>query len=239
VVVFPSLSREVAMGRVTEYVALLTRALRLLLYVMFPIGGLLAILRRQVVTLLFGYGRFDAAAIDLTANTLLFFLAGLAAHALIAVLARAFYARQDTRTPVAAAILAVLVNTSLAILLVGPLGLGGIALAIAIAAWVEALVLLGLLVQRLPTLGLLDLGRVALEAALGTLIAGAVGVGVLYAIDGLVGPDPGKIALVAQGILVTAAFGLTYLALSLALRIPELPSIVGVMTDLIRRRGRS
>jgi putative peptidoglycan lipid II flippase len=239
VVVFPSLSREVALGRVNEYVGLLMRALRLLLYVMLPLGGLLAILRRQAVTLLFGYGRFDAASIDLTANALLFFVIGLAAHALIAVLARAFYARQDTRTPVVAAILAVVVNTTLAILLVGPLGLGGIALAIAAAAWIEALVLLGLLARWLPGFGLADLGRVGLEAALGTLIAGAVGVGVLYGIDGLIGPEPAKIALAAQGILVSAAFGVTYLVLSLALRIPELPSIVAVMTDLVRRRGRS
>jgi putative peptidoglycan lipid II flippase len=239
VVVFPSLSREVALGRVSEYVSLLTRALRLLLYVMLPLGGLLAILRRQAVTLLFGYGRFDAASIDLTANALLFFVIGLAAHALIAVLARAFYARQDTRTPVAAAVLAVVVNTTLAVLLVGPLGLGGIALAIATAAWLEALILLGLLARRLPGFGLAELGRVGLEAGLGTLIAGAVGVGVLYGIDGLIGPDPSKLALAAQGVFVAAAFGLTYLGLSLALRIPELPSIVGVMTDLVRRRGRS
>jgi putative peptidoglycan lipid II flippase len=239
VVVFPSLSREIALGRLPEYVGLLTRALRLLLYVMLPIGGLLAILRRQVVTLLFDYGRFDAAAIELTANTLLFFLVGLAAHALIAVTARAFYARQDTRTPVAAAILAVVINTTLAILLVGPLGLGGIALAIAAAAWIEALVLLWLLASRLPSFSLVDLGRVALEAALGTLVASAIGLGVLYAIDGLIGTQPSKIALVGQGIVVSAAFGLTYLGLSLALRIPELPSIVAVMTDLVRRRGRS
>jgi putative peptidoglycan lipid II flippase len=239
VVVFPSLSREVALGRLAEYVALLTRALRLLLYVMLPIGGLLAILRRQVVTLLFGYGRFDAASIDLTANALLFFVTGLAAHALIAVLARAFYARQDTRTPVAAAILAVVVNTTLAIALVGPLGLGGIALAIAAAAWIEALVLLGLLARRLPGFGLAEIGRVALEAALGTLVAAAIGLGLLYAIDGLIGPEPAKLALIAQGIIVSVAFGAVYLALSLALRIPELPSIVAVMTDLVRRRGRS
>ena len=236
VVVFPSLSREIALGRLPEYVGLLTRALRLLLYVMLPIGGLLAILRRQVVTLLFDYGRFDAAAIELTANTLLFFLLGLAAHALIAVLARAFYARQDTRTPVAAAILAVVINTTLAILLVGPLGLGGIALAIAIAAWIEALLLLWLLTNRLPSFPLVDIGRVALEAALATLIASAIGLAVLYAIDGLIGVQPSKIALVGQGIVVSAAFGLAYLALSLALRIPELPSMVGVMSDLVRRR---
>lgn len=232
-VVFPSLSREVALGNVQEYLSLLTRALRLLIYTMLPIGGLLALLRQPVVTVLFP--RFDAAAVDLTADTLLYFLVGLTAHALIAVLARAFYARQDTRTPVAAAILAVAINTTLAVLLVGPLGLSGIAIAIAIAAWVEALVLFALLERLLPGFGLAGLVRVAVEAALGTIVATAVGLGVITAIDGVVGPTPGRLALVAEGIAVAAAFGLAYLAVSLALRIPELPSIVGVMTDLLRR----
>ncbi len=112
---------------------------------MIPIAGLTAVLRREVVDLLFGGGRLGEADLELIATTLLWFLIGLAAHALIAVLARAFYARQDTLTPVLAAIAAVAVNTTLAVLLVGPLGLGGIALAIAIAAWLEAIVLLAVL----------------------------------------------------------------------------------------------
>lgn len=237
VVVFPSLSREVAAGRPAEYVALLTRALRLLLYVMLPAAGLMAILRRQIVAVLFP--AFDPGLVELTANALLFFVIGLGAHALIAVLARAFYARQDTRTPVLAAILAVVLNTTLAVILVGPLGLAGIALAIAIAAWVETFVLLWAISRQVPLLGLADVGRVGLEAALGTLVAGAVGLFVLYTIDGFIGPGAGVIALLAQGIVVTAAFTAVYLLVSLALRIPELPSIVAVMTDLVRRRGRS
>ncbi len=235
-VVFPSLSREVALGNVAEYVSLLTRALRLLIYTMLPIGALLAILRRPVVAVLFP--AFDARAVDQTASTLLFFLVGVAAHALIAVLARAFYARQDTRTPVAAAILAVVINSSLAFLFVGPLGLPGLALAIAVAAWVETVVLVWLLKRRLPGLGLTGLGRVGVEAALGTAVAAAIGLAVLNAIEGLVGRTPGRLPLTVEGLLVGAAFGLVYLAVSLVLRIPELPTIVGVMADLVRRGAR-
>jgi putative peptidoglycan lipid II flippase len=158
---------------------------------------------------------------------------------MIALLARAFYARQDTRTPVVAAIVAVVVNSTLAVLLVGPLGLSGIALAIALAAWLEAIVLLILLTRRLQTLGLGDVVRVGLEAALGTVVAGAVALLALYTIDGYIGPSPGWLGLVAQSVVVSVVFGVVYLVLSLALRIPELPSIISVMTDLLRRRGRS
>ena len=136
VVLFPSLSREVAIGNHREFVGLLTRALRFLTFVMLPIAVLTAILAVEGVALLFR--RFDQAAIELTAVTLQAFLVGLVAHALIAVLARAFYALQDTRTPVAVAIMAVVINTTLAIQLVEPYGLPGMALAIALAAWLEA-----------------------------------------------------------------------------------------------------
>jgi putative peptidoglycan lipid II flippase len=102
-----------------------------------------------LVDLLFGGGRLGRTDLDLIATTLLWFLIGLAAHASIAVLARAFYARQDTLTPVLVAVAAVATNTTLAIVLVGPLGLGGIALAIALAAWLEAVVLLAILRLRI------------------------------------------------------------------------------------------
>ncbi len=235
VVLFPALSREAAVGRVGEYATLLVRSLRLLLFVMLPIGGLVAILRRQTVALLFP--NFDPPTIAIVANTLLVFLVGLAAHALIAVLARAFYARQDTRTPVAAAVLAVVVNTTVAGLLVGPFGLSGIAFAIALAAWIEALVLLEILRRRVPGLHLGGLARVALESGLATFVAGAASLGVVYLIDGLVGTSPGQLALLAQVIVVSVAFGSVFLAAAAVLRIPELPAIITVMSDLVRRRS--
>ena len=80
----------------------------------------------------------------------MFFLVGLAAHSLIAVLARAFYARQDTLTPVLAAVARGRHQHDARVVLVGPLGLAGIALAIAIAAWLEAVALVVILDRRLP-----------------------------------------------------------------------------------------
>jgi putative peptidoglycan lipid II flippase len=240
VVVFPSLSREAAVGRDVEYVELLTRALRLLVYVMIPIGALLAILSQQTVDFLFDWnGRYDAAALVMTADALVFFLIGLAAHSLIAVLARAFYARQDTLTPVLAAVAAVVINTTLAIILVGPMGLDGIALAIAIAAWVEAVALVVILERRIRLFRSAGLVRVGAEALAGTLLASFLGYGALLLSQFLLGTDPTTLGLVLQIAVTSAVFGAGYLAASLVLRIPELPSIVGVMVDVLRRPRRT
>jgi putative peptidoglycan lipid II flippase len=239
VVVFPSLARELAVGAVTQYVALLTRSVRLILFVMLPITGLAMVLRRQVVTLLFDYGRFDQAAIDLTSEALLYFLIGLAAHSLIAILARAFYAAKDTKTPVIAAILAVVVNVSFGIATVGTLGLAGLALGIALGAWFEALFLLLVLHGRIEGFDLGPLARVFAESSVASLAAALVALGSVRVIDGLIGADPGKLALLAEAVVAASAGGLAFIGLALLLRIPELTTIVEVMGDLIRRPRRS
>jgi putative peptidoglycan lipid II flippase len=239
IVVLPSLSREAAVGREDAFAALLTRALRLLIFVMVPIAFLTAVARQPVIDILFGGGKLDRADLDLIAVTLVGFMVGLTAHSLIAVLARAFYARQDTVTPVIAAVAAVAINCTLAVILVGPFGLPGIAVAIAIAAWIEAIALLAILYRRLRHFELSGLGRVSVESVVGSLVAGAAAAGALSAAAGVLGPDPGRLMLVVEVAIVSVVFGLVYAGLSLVLRIPELPSIVGVMADVIRRPVRS
>ena len=68
---------------------------------------------------------------------------------MVHVLTRAFYAMQDTRTPVTWAIVAVAINVPLMVLLVGPMGVDGLALALSISAVIEVIGLLWNLRGRL------------------------------------------------------------------------------------------
>jgi len=239
VVIFPSISREHALGQTASYVSMVTRSVRLLIFAMVPIAALGMALRTPVVELLFGYGRFDESSIASTAATLSLFLVGLPAHATIAVLARAFYARQDTRTPVAAAVVAVVVNTVLGVLLVGRLGLPGLALAIAAGAWIETSVLFVALGRRVPTFELPGILRVLGESIVAAVAAAVVATLVAGALTGLLGPGSPKALILVGTAIASLAGGAVYLGVALALRIPELPSIVGIVTDQIRRRRRS
>jgi putative peptidoglycan lipid II flippase len=239
IVVLPSLSSLAALGDLHEFAALISRAVRLTIFIMLPVTGIAIVLRHEIVNVLFGFSRFDDAALTLIAATLLTFLLGLTAHALIAILARAFYARHDTRTPVAAAILAVVINSSLAGVLAGPLGLPGLGLAIAIAAWVETIVLLVLLQRSLHELAfrpLLSLGIRSLTVAIGGSLAAA---GVAAGLTLAMGPDQDRVGLIVRMVLVGIVWLLTSAALSLVLRIGELTSIIGLMLDLLRRPRRA
>ena len=246
IVIFPSLARELALGRTDHYLEILTRSLRILAFVMLPITALGMVLRVQVVEVLLGYGKFTQAAVQLTADTLLLFLLGLTAHSVIAVLTRAFYARQDTRTPMVAAVLAVAINTTLAIALVGNLGLPAIGLSIAAAAWTEAILLVLVLRRREgPALGLGALASALFRILLGAIAAGAVAAIVLQALGGLVPAGTNleglgaKAALFVQAVVVTVAGGATYAVATWALGVRELRTISSILADLIRRRGRS
>ncbi|MBA2701813.1 MAG: murein biosynthesis integral membrane protein MurJ [Chloroflexi bacterium] len=239
IVVLPALARDAALGRLTEFAALVSRALRLLLFVMLPITGISVVLRHDIVELLFGYGRFDARAVDQTTATFLAFVGGLAAHSLIAVLARAFYARQDTRTPVLAAVLAVVVNTALAIVLVGPLGLPGLGLAIAVAAWLETAVLFALLKRRVPELALAPIASLAVRALLVAVVAAGAPALVMAGFEGVLGAEGSRLELLVRMIVATLTWAFAVGALAVLLRIDELGSIVGLMIDAFRRPRRS
>ena len=239
IVIFPSISREHAIGNVVSYVGLVTRSVRLLVFAMVPITAIGIALRVPVVELLFGYGKFDASDVDRTAATLAAFLLGLPAHAAITVLARAFYARQDTRTPVVAAIVAVVVNTALGILLVGPLGLPGLALAIAIAAWIEAAYLLVALGRHVPSFEPLSTLRVLVESIVASAVAAGVALAVVGGLERWLDLGTRKVGILVNASVATAAGLAAFVVMAIVLRIPELPSIVGLVSDQVRRRGRA
>jgi peptidoglycan biosynthesis protein MviN/MurJ (putative lipid II flippase) len=132
--------------------------------------------------------------------------------------------------------------------LVGSLGLPAIGLAIALAAWAEALLLLAVL-RRREGAGL-DLGALASVLArilVAAVVAGGVGYVVLQSLGALVpgGADAdlsslaAKAGLLAQAVIVTLAGGAAYAAVSWVLGVRELRTIVSILADLIRRRGRS
>ena len=166
-------------------------------------------------------------------------LLGLVAHSMIAVVARAFYARQDTRTPVAAGLVAVVLDCVLSVSLSGRFGLAGIGLAIAIGAWVEVAILLVILRARVRELSLRGVVLTGIKALAATLVACVVAIALNGGL-GLIGStDPGVLALAVR-ISIVGGLGLAiYLLLAAALRIPELPSIVAVMADQLRRPRRA
>lgn len=234
VVLLPTLSAQRATGDHEAFVGLVLRSLRLLLFLMLPIAALGIVVSHEAVVILFGYGQYSAEAVSASAAVLAILLLGLPAHAAIAILARAFYAGQDTRTPVLAAIAAVAVNVVLGALLVGPMGLPGLGVAVAVGAWLEAGVLLAILWRRVPGFRSRALARTVALTIVATAAATLLAIVIRQAASGPLDPDR-TIGALAVAMLATAGGGLAFLGMSLLLRINELPAATSTLVGLVRR----
>jgi putative peptidoglycan lipid II flippase len=149
-VVLPHLARRFAARDDAGYTSGLDWGLRMVLLVGVPAAIGLLLLAEPIVVTVFGRGAFAAVADNapMTALSLMAMSLGIPAFMLTKVLAPAFYARQDTRTPMRAALVTVGVNVGLMLLVVTPLWLNavpgahaGIAAATAVAGIVNALLL--------------------------------------------------------------------------------------------------
>jgi putative peptidoglycan lipid II flippase len=237
-VLLPSLSREAALGDTAAFRRLLVRGLNLLAYVMLAISALGIPVAADVVREAYGLTHLDPQVMGWIAASLAVFFIGLTAHSLIAVLARAFYALQDTATPVIAGIVAVAVNIVVGVALVGPMGLTGLAVAIAVGAWLETGILAALLGRRRPGLGLRDVWVVMARSTVAAIPGALVSWAVTSALVAAWGADASFGVTLVRLCLATAAGGAVMLAASLALRIEEPRRMLGIVLDLARRGSR-
>jgi putative peptidoglycan lipid II flippase len=216
--ILPSLSRHVRLGHLADGVATQNRGIELALLLTLPAAVALAVLATPILAVLFQHGAFSSADTAATAAALAAYAAGLPAFVLIKVLAPAFFARHDTATPVKIAVAAMAVNLSLTLVLMQFLAHVGIALATTAAGWLNALMLLLLLMRRrhfafdqrarrnLPRVGLAAIAMGAVLAMLRLALAP------MLASPGMV-PIAALAALVCGGL---ATFALLSLGLGLA-----------------------
>ena len=139
-ILLPSLAKTHAAEDPAAYSKLLDWGLRLCILLALPCALALALLSEPLVVSLFQYGNFTATDAEMTQRALLAYSLGLLGMLLVKVLAPAFYARQDIRTPVRIAMFTLLMTQVMNVLFVFviPLAHAGLALAIGLAACLNA-----------------------------------------------------------------------------------------------------
>jgi putative peptidoglycan lipid II flippase len=165
--VLPSMSRQAADGDLAGMKDSLSFALRLTLFITIPaMAGLMAC-STPIFSLLFMGGAFDYSKVVNSSEALLYYSLGLSFVALTRVLAPAFYALNDTKTPVFTAFITFILNLGLSLALMGPLKHGGLALATTLSAFGNMLLLIWLLRRKIGPFG----GRSVMVTGLKSLAA--------------------------------------------------------------------
>ena len=246
--IFPYFTACVGRKDYAGFIKILGKGLRLAAFI--GIGatlGLIIISRETVEFILggglaaivgIGPGEFDAADIGRVSITLAFYCLGIWAYCGVHVVVRGFYALQDTKTPVKVGVGLVALNVPLNLILIWPLGTGGLALSTAICAALNLTILTYLLRKRISDLsesaGLADeeskgpLRRVVgslPKIVIATALMGVGAYGGLAVAERLVGTE------VAQsGIRLAAGVGLglaVYYAAAKLLGCKELDDLLG------------
>ncbi len=130
----PTMSRQVSEGRREDFWKTVSFSLGLTAFIGFPAALGLIALREPIMAALFGRGAFGVADVAGAGRALFFYSLGLPFFIGIKILGRAFFARENTKIPFTAASLAFLVNAVLDVVLMGPMGHAGLALATSLAS---------------------------------------------------------------------------------------------------------
>jgi len=233
VAAFPVFSQAAAEKNTAKFVEHFSVNFRRIIFLILPTSVLFLMLRAQLVRVLYGSGEFGWDATFLTAQAVAFFSLSLFAQALIPMLARSFYAFQDTKTPVFVGIGAMVVNVILGISFATQFGILGLVFAFSLAAILQMLALLLLLRIRL---GDLDDLRIIIST-LKILIA-SVGMGLaIWATKWFIAEGVNMetfLGVFLQGVVAGIAGIVVYLIFALLLRAEE----VRLIADFLKRLKR-
>lgn len=215
----PTFSAQIARGRLEDMRASLAASLRAVLLLSIPATVGLVLLRVPIVTLLYQRGEFDEHSTRLVAWALLWYGIGLVGHSIVEVMARAFYAMHDTKTPVIIGSSAMGLNLLFSFIFsslfarIGWMPHGGLALANTLATALEMLGLAIIMRRRLKGLDGSQVNQALAVALSASLLMGLVVWGWMAWTGGM------SVAWVAIG--GVALGGLVYALAILALRTPE------------------
>jgi putative peptidoglycan lipid II flippase len=229
--ILPTLSRFAPGGQAEDpqrYRESLLFGMRLVLLLMLPLLAGLVALAKPTVAVLFERGAFTPQDTALTAAVFVAYAPQLPLTALDNLLIVAFYARQDTRTPVLVGVAGTLLYLLVALSLIGPLQVVGLALADAAKNSAHALVLLFLLRRAIPDLHLGD--------ALGSFLLRTMAAAILVGLTAwfawpLLEPTGGLIGLSTAGLLGAVL----YAALLQAFGVPEVRSALALVRQRLVR----
>lgn len=208
-VLLPDLSRRFAAGDRTGAANRFNRALEGCVVLGLPFVALFALEAVAIMHLLFGRGAFDEHAAQGAGLALSSYAVGLLPILLLRPVVAAFHARKDTTTPVIAFAISAAINIMLKVLLISSLQHAGLALATAIGAWINFLILYGVLLRKGEAVMDQRLLRMSCVAVAAALMMAAVLIGLKPFTRGLPDIMPharGLLSLSARSALALIAY---------------------------------
>src|SRR5262245_53559498 len=236
----PVTSRAAAMDNLDEFRRTLASSLRLTLLLTIPSAVGLIILSRPIIALIYQYGRFTAFDTRQTALALAYNAIGLTAYSAVRVLAPSFYALRETRIPMMASLLSIVINYGVAKVTVDYLNMGhiGLALSISAVAIVNFALLFFFMRRKLGGIEGRSLFGVFARVTLASAVMGAVCWLASHRIENYLGLDGLFARLINVGVTIAVGIVVFYLSARL-LKVSELTQLTGALERRFGPRFRA
>jgi putative peptidoglycan lipid II flippase len=232
----PAISRSAALKDTTEFRRTLAGSIRLAFLLTIPSAVGLIVLSRPIIALIYERGPFGPSDTERTAGALAFYAIGLAGYAVVRILAPAFYALKDSRTPMMISLLSMVINFAMNWLLVGLLKERGLALSTSTVALMNFALLYAIMRRRV---GGIEGRRTAV--AVGKILTASAVMGIVcWAVSSAIARTAGASLPARTANVVAAVFagaGVFYLVAS-ALGIQELRAAADAIVSRFSRRLR-
>jgi putative peptidoglycan lipid II flippase len=230
----PDLARQAGAQAFSEMGKTVSWAVRLMLVLSIPSIVGLIVLAHPIIQMVLERGAFDPVSTAMTAPALAFYAPGILGYSLVKIASPSFYSMQEARTPVIISVVTIAVNLVLNIWLNSLMGYRGLALGTALAANVNAGLLLIVLSKRLSSLE----GSKILQTFIKTAIASAImGVAAYYAHAGLA-HTIGDARLWQRAINVFGAIGTGVGVFAVAAHVLHVEEFRAAMTRVLALRSR-
>jgi putative peptidoglycan lipid II flippase len=233
----PTLSGFAVEKKFDEFRATLKQGLDHIIFINLLAAVLLLALAEPIIRLLFERGAFSPDATHRAAFALACLTPGLIAFSLANILARAFYALGDTKTPMKISIFCLGINMAFALVLVHSLRQGGLGIANSVSATCNASLLLFALRRKLGRLELKTMRNLVIQMAGAALVAGLIAWSMSDWWENAIGSAGLWRRLGAVFVPMTAA-SLAYWMITLWMKIPPAMEIGNLVTQRIRRKQR-
>jgi putative peptidoglycan lipid II flippase len=232
IALFPALSMHYASGEEDQYRTDFSFGMRNVLFLTIPSVALMIAIPAPIVRLLFP--AFDAASVAAIATTLSWFSLGIVPLGIVYVVARSFYARHDTVTPVWVGLISVVACVTSALLLIGPFKVAGLAMATSIAGIINAGLLAWLLQHRVGGLDGRRIVASVLRVLPPTVALAAVIYGANFYLEGVLGTAGHMAHLIAVAVPMLLG-GLVFVVGCGGVRVEEMSSAVSLITRRFRK----
>ncbi|MFA6809214.1 MAG: murein biosynthesis integral membrane protein MurJ, partial [Eubacteriales bacterium] len=234
VAIFPTLSEQAALKKMGDFIDTISGAVRLIVFITIPISVGMIVLRFPLIRVLFEHGKFTPEDTKATAIPLLFFCLGITAQAVIQILPRAFYALQNTWTPVLFGVIAMGTSIIWMFVLVGPLAHGGLALAVTLGAVVQMLLLFVVLRAKI---GSID-GKRIMVTVVKTLGAACIMGWIVMLWAGFLIPHIGVAKIASLEVLISGAVigVIVYVIFTWAFKMEEFKMALNLIGRTIRKK---